>query len=139
MNKHIKNFLLIGLIFGGFGPIVAGIVLFILDLSNVDISLTGVDILMVVITTYLMAFVHAGSNEFHKVERFSLSKSMLFQFISIYVVYIIAYLLNDWLPFNLIGILIFTGLFIISYLIIFTIVHISVKKATVKLNNKINS
>ena len=139
MSKHVKNFIHTGLIFGGFGPIIAGIVLLILELANVEIVLNGIDILIMIISTYLMAFVHAASNEFHKVERFSLSKSMLLQFSSIYIVYSVSYIVNDWLPFNITTILIFTSIFVVAYLIIFIIVYISIKKATVKLNNKINS
>ena len=46
MNKYLKAFLHRGLIFGGFGPIVLGIVYWALDTSLADFSLTGNQLLL---------------------------------------------------------------------------------------------
>ena len=60
MNQHVKNYLLRGLIFGGFGPIVAGIVLFILHLTGVNVNMSGTEVFIAIISTYILAFVQAG-------------------------------------------------------------------------------
>ena len=77
MNRYLKNFLHRGLIFAGFGPVVAGIVFLILQLSGVNVTLSGANIFSTVISTYIIAFLHAGSSLFHEIESFSPAKAMI--------------------------------------------------------------
>ena len=51
MNSYLKNFLHRGLIFAGFGPIVAGIVLYIVSLRAASFSLSGLQILTAILST----------------------------------------------------------------------------------------
>ena len=62
---YFKEFLHRGLMFGGFGPIVAGIVYFAISLNIKDFSVSGAEILIATVSIYLLAFVHAGSSVFH--------------------------------------------------------------------------
>ena len=50
MNKNLKSFMHRGLIFAGFGPVVAGIVFLILDLSGVEVVLSGTNIFSAIIS-----------------------------------------------------------------------------------------
>lgn len=137
MNKHLKSFLQRGIAFGGFGPIIAGIVFLILGNTVTDFSLTGYQVFMAIISTYILAFVQAGASVFNQIEEWPLTKSLLCHFASIYVVYIGCYLINTWIPFEPMAVLIFTAIFVISYFVIWLIVFLSVKATTKKLNNRL--
>ena len=137
MKPFIKTFLLRGLIFSGLGPIVAGIVYLCLDLSNVDVTISGKEVFMGILTTYIIAFVHAGSSAFNEIEKWGKAKALLCQLSCIYVIYLVGYLINNWIPFDFKVILIFTVALIVGYLIIWFTIYFIVKKYTKKLNEKL--
>ena len=135
--KKLKDFLLRGLIFGGFGPIVFGIICLFISLDEVT-SFTGIDIFCAILSTYLLAFIHAGASVFNQIEEWSLAKTTGVHFLTLYVIYIVCYLINRWIPFNWAVIGIFTGIFAGLYLIIWLIVYLIVKKTTKQMNIKLN-
>ena len=134
MNQYVKNYLFRGLMFGGFGPMVAGIVLWIVQLTGVEVVLTGGEVLLAVVSTYILAFVQAGSSVFNQIEGWPIAKSMGVHFLSLYVVYVACYLLNAWIPFAWEVIAIFTAIFIAVYLVIWITVYLIIKKTSKKLN-----
>ncbi len=137
MNIYVKRFLHRGLLFGGFGPIVAGIVFFILSITLDDFSLTGTQVLLAIVSTYLLAFIQAGVSVFNQIEHWSIGKSLLFHFISLYLAYSICYVANSWIPFEPMVLVIFTAIFVISYLAIWLTVYFIVRATRKKLNKKI--
>ena len=137
MNCYVKEYIKRGLIFSGLGPIVAGIVYVCIEKSGIDLKLSGTEVLLAIISTYIMAFVQAGSSTFNTIESWGKAKALLFQMTSIYVVYIGGYLINKWIPFDWIVILIFTVSFVIGYLIVWFTVYFFVKKESNKLNLKL--
>ena len=136
MNKDLKEFLHRGLIFSGFGPVILGIVYFILHFT-LKITLTGMEVFNGIISTYLLAFVHAGVSIFPQKEEWSVPKVMAVHLSLLYVAYLVCYLINSWLEFSWITILIFTAVFIVIYLVIWLIVLLITKKTTKKLNSKL--
>ena len=137
MNPYVKTFLHRGLMFSGLGPIIAGIVYLSIELSGTRLNLTGVEIFLAILTTYIIAFVQAGSSVFNEIEKWGKAKSALFQMTSIYVVYVIGYLINRWIPLDYKIILIFTGIFVGGYLTILLTVYLITKKVSNKLNEKL--
>lgn len=137
MNIHFKNFLHRGLIFGGSGPIVAGIVFYCISLSLDSFSLTGAQALLAIISTYLLAFLQAGASVFNQIEHWSVPKSLLCHFATIYTAYTVCYLINTWIPFKLWVIIIYTLIFILIYAVIWLTVYICTKKTQQKLNEKL--
>ena len=137
MNKYLKQFFLRGLMFGGFGPIIAGIIYFCISLSIDNFALTGLEVLLGIISTYILAFVHAGVSVFNQIENWPIAKSLLLHMGTLYIAYILCYLVNSWIPFEPTVLLIFTGIFIAAYLIIWAIVYFSVKATTKKFNKKL--
>lgn len=135
MNKYLKEFLHRGLIFGGFGPIVLGIIFFILSKKIDDFSLDGSEVLLGIISTYLLAFVQAGVSVFNQVEHWSVPKSLLCHFGSLYAVYVFFYVVNSWIPFEWGVIGIFTAIFVVTYFIIWFTVYFIVKSTKKKLNS----
>lgn len=137
MNIYVKMFLHRGLIFSGFGPIVAGIIYLVLEATGTHLNLTGFDVFLAILTTYIMAFVQAGSSVFNAIEKWGKAKSLLCQMTSIYVVYIIGYSVNHWIPFRLDIILIFTISFVTMYLAVWFTVYFLMRKESKKLNEKL--
>ena len=137
MNRYVKSFFHRGLMFGGFGPIICGIIFCIISLNNNDFSVDGKQIMIAVLSTYILAFVHAGASVFNQIDEWPVAKSLLFHLGSLYVVYTVCYLLNSWIPFDFKVILIFTVCFVLLYLLIWFCVYIAVKSAEKYLNSKL--
>lgn len=139
MNKTLKNFLHRGLIFGGFGPIVLGIIYAVLETMVEAFVLNGKQILIAIISIYILAFLQAGASVFNQIEEWSIPKAMLCHFSIIYAAYVGCYLINNWIPFDAVVLLIFTAIFITLYLIIWFTVYLSIRLASKKLNKQIGS
>lgn len=125
------------MLFGGFGPIIAGIVYLILSLTLDDFSLDGTDVFMAIISTYLLAFLQAGASVFNQIEEWSVAKSLLCHFATIYVAYVGCYLLNFWIPFEPMVIVIFTAIFTVTYFIIWLSIFAAIKVTSKKMNAKL--
>lgn len=137
MNKYLKMFLHRGLIFAGFGPVITGIVYFIISKCIDNFSVSGDEMLFVIISTYILAFVHSGASVFNQIEEWPITKSMLFHFSTLYAAYMVCYLFNDWIAFDLAVIGIFTAVFVIGYFAVWAIVLISMKLTEKRLNARL--
>ena len=126
-----------GLMFGGFGPIIMGIIYAIAEKTAAGFSLNGMEVLIATVSIYVLAFVQAGSSVFHQVESWSTAKSAFCQLGVLYLTYVGCYLLNSWIPFRLSVVLLFTAIFAAGYFVIWLTVAISVKLVSRKLNAKI--
>ena len=133
-----RDFFLRGCMFGGLGPVVLGIVYVILHHTLEDLTLTGTQVFLGILSTYVLAFIHAGSGVFHKIESWSPGKSCLCQLSLLYAAYVLCYALNDWLPFEPLAIAIFTAIFVGGYGLICLIVYLSVHAAAKKLNQSLH-
>ena len=137
MKKYVKDFILRGLVAAGFGPIVAGIVYIVISMSIDNFTLTAGEVFLAIISTYILAFLQAGATVFNQIEHWPLLKSTFFHFITIYVAYVGCYLINSWIPFDLVFLAIFTAIFIAIYLVIWAIVYTTIKSTIKKLNSKL--
>ena len=137
MNKHLKNFLHRGLIFGGLGPIILGIIFFCIDLGGTDLNLGGGDVLLAIVSTYLIAFVQAGASVFNQIEEWPITKSLLCHFSSIFAVYSFAYIVNAWIPFEPLVLLIFCLIFALIYFTVWITVYLCVRAHTKRLNSRL--
>jgi len=137
MNNYVKQFLHRGMLFGGFGPIIAGIVYFILSLTITGFSLSGKEMLLAIVSTYLLAFLQAGASVFNQIEHWPITKSLACHFFTVYIAYSLCYLLNTWIPFEPMVLAIFTGIFIVAYAIIWITVYLCVRATRNQLNAKL--
>jgi len=137
MKKYVKEFMHRGLMFGGFGPIVVGIVYAIIWEIETDFSLSGAEVLLAIVSTYLLAFLQAGATVFNQIEHWSLPKSLLCHFITLYLAYSLCYIANTWIPFEPAVLLIFSGIFVAIYFVIWFTVYFIVKNTSKKFNEKI--
>ena len=130
MNKYVKEFLHRGLMFSGLGCIIAAIILCFED----GIAHDGKTVLAAIVSTYFLAFIHAGTSVFHTVESWSAVKSAFFQLLTLYVSYLACYALNSWLTLSFAVIGVFTLAFVGGYLVIWLAVYLSVKSTGKELN-----
>lgn len=137
MNKHIKDFLLRGMSFGGFGPVIAGIVYLIVSKTVDNFALSGAEVFIAIVSTYLLAFLQAGASVFNQIENWPPAKSLLCHFVTLYVAYVGCYLLNSWIPFEPTVLLIFTAIFVVSYFMIWGIVYLAVRATSKKFNHNL--
>ena len=137
MNKYVKDFLIRGLLFGGFGPIIAGFVFMIIDFTGSNLVLEGWQIFLAIVTSYLLAFISAGASVFEQIEDWSTIKSMFIHCLTIYVIYLATYLINSWIPLKWEVILIFSIGVIGGFLLIWLIVYIINKECSKSLNKKL--
>lgn len=139
MKKYFFEFCKRGITFGALGPLVLGIVYTIIDFCGVRLDLSGWQFLVAIISTYVLAFIQAGSSVFEQIEEWSIIKSLFIHMLSIYLIYLITYLINSWIPFHWVVIIIFSAAVIITFLIIWLIVYALTNIQKNKLNSKINS
>ena len=139
MNQNLKKFLIRGVAFSGLGPIVAGFVYMMLDISGVIVEVNGFDFFKAVVTSYIMAFVHAGSTIFPQIDSWSKPKAMGLMFLCLFTVYTIGYLINGWIPFSWTVIAIYTTCFVVGYLVIWTVAFFSSRTLSKRLNEKLNA
>lgn len=136
MNKYLKEFFYRGLIFAGFGPVILGIIFAIIETTQEGFSLGGYEVLIAIASTYLLAFVQAGASVFNQIESWPIAKSLFCHFGSIYLAYVLCYIVNTWIPFEIMAVIIFTAIFLVVYAVIWLTVYFIVKASEKKLNAK---
>ncbi len=139
MKTYVKEFFHRGLVFGGFGPIVLGIIYAILENTVDGFSFTGWDVCIAILSIYLLAFVQAGASVFNQIEEWSLPKSLGCHFAVLYVAYVGCYLLNRWIPFDIRVVAIFTAVFAVLYFVIWFTVFLIVRHTGYQLNKTLNT
>ena len=116
-----------GLMFSGFGALIVAAVS----------SLEGAEAARVftsVASGWLLAFVVAGCSVFYQVESWGLAKATFLHIVSLYVAYLACYLLNGWLAASWQTVGIFTAIFAVCYLVIWSVVYLCVRNTAKKLN-----
>ena len=134
MKKFLKEFLLRGLICAGAGPTVLAIIYGILGATGVADSFSPKEVCLGILTITILAFIAAGMTAIYKQEQLPLPMMILIHGGALYIAYILTYLINGWLQSALIPILIFTGIFIAGYALIWLIIYFVEKAKTEKLN-----
>lgn len=134
MKKFISEFLRRGLTACGFGPIILAIVYMILQQTANVQTITVNQVCVGIFSITLLAFIAGGMNAVYQIERLPLMVSILFHGIVLYISYLATYILNNWLEWGLTSILVFTGIFIVAYLVIWAIIYSVIRKNTKQLN-----
>ena len=136
-TRPVRDFFFRGLLFGGFGPIIAGIVFLVLHFTLKDLTLTGLQVFTTIVSTYLLAFVHAGASVFNQIESWPLAKSTLCHFGLLYIAYVLCYVINSWIPFEPLVLGIFTAIFAVGYAVIWLAVYVSIRVTVKRLNRSL--
>ena len=134
MKKFVLEFLRRGFIAAGLGPIVLAIVYLILKQSAAIDTLTVNQVCIGIFSLSALAFIAGGMNAIYQVERMPLMTAILIHGGTLYIGYLGTYLLNDWLDFGVIPIIVFTAIFVVGYIVIWAIIYSIIRRNTAKLN-----
>ena len=137
MKKYVKEFLHRGLLCMGFGPLVLAIVFAILSLCGVVQTLAVSEMVLGIFTITVMAFVAAGVSVVYKIEELPLLYAILIHGVTLYVDYLAIYLVNGWLKDGATPLIVFTVVFVLGFLLTWTIVYLFIRKDIEKINRKI--
>ena len=134
MKKFVLEFLRRGLIAAGIGPIVLAIVYLILQQTAAVETLSANQVCIGIFSITALTFIAGGMNAIYQIERLPLMLAILIHGGVLYVGYLGTYLLNDWLDFGILPMIVFTAIFVVGYIIIWVIIYSIIKKNTMKLN-----
>ena len=134
MKKIIEEFFRRGLIACGFGPIVLAIIYLILQKNGVLETLTVNQVSIGIFSITALAFIAGSMNTLYQIERLPLMVAILIHGVVLYFTYLGTFLINDWLELGLIPFLIFTGAFVVGYLVIWVIIYSIISKRAATLN-----
>ena len=134
MKRIVLEFFRRGLIACGFGPIVLAILYLILQhQANLE-TLTVNQVCLGIFSLSALAFIAGGMNVIYQIERLPLMVAILIHGGVLYISYLGTYLINDWLEWGVTPILVFSGIFVLGYLVIWAIIYSIIKRNTEKLN-----
>lgn len=139
MKKFWKEFLFRGLICASGGPIILAIIYGILGATGTAEHFSPREVCTGIFTITLLAFIAAGMTAIYQVEQLPLPSMILLHGGALYIAYILTYLINGWLQNSLIPILVFTGIFVVCYAIIWLVIYLVEKAKTNKINSMLNS
>ena len=134
MKKFVLEFLRRGLIASGIGPIVLAIVYLILQKTNAVETLSVNQVCIGIFSITALAFIAGGMNAIYQIERLPLMVAILIHGGILYISYLVTYLLNDWLDFGALPIIVFSAVFVVGYIVIWAIIYSIIKRNTAKLN-----
>ena len=134
MKRFVLEFLRRGFIASGIGPIVLAIVYLIVKQSTSIDTLTVDQVCVGIFSLTALAFIAGGMNVIYQVERLPLMTAILIHGGVLYIGYLVTYLLNDWLDFGIIPIIVFSVIFVVGYIVIWAIIYSIIKRTTTNLN-----
>lgn len=134
MKKFWKEFLFRGLICASGGPIVLAILYGILGATGAVEYFSPSEVCMGILTITLLAFIAAGMTAIYQIEQLPLPTMILLHGGALYIAYMLTYLINGWLQKSLVPILIFSGIFIACYAVIWLIIYCVERAKAEKLN-----
>lgn len=134
----VKEFFKIGSMSAGGGPLILAIIYWILWTAGVAESLSVPQAVLGILTSLVLAFIAGGISVIYRIEKLPLMWASLLHASILYLDYLIIYLVNGWISSALVPILIFTGIFIAGYFIIWCIVSYSIKCSIRKMNEKLS-
>lgn len=134
MKQFVQEFFRRGMIACGFGPLVLAALYLILHHSGSLESLTVSEVCIGIFSLSALAFLAGGMNTLYQIERLPLMVAIFIHGSVLYGGYLVAYLLNGWLEWSVIPLLVFTGIFIIGYLVIWAVIYSIIRRDAEKIN-----
>ena len=134
MKKHVVELIRRGMMAAWGGPVILAIIYACLGSNGVVETLTVKEVCMGILSSAVMAFIAAGIPVVYQVEQLPLPMAILIHCGVLYLDCILVYLINGWLPGQRKHILIFTGIFLVCYAIIWLIIYCIEKSKAKKLN-----
>lgn len=134
MKQFWKDFLFRGLVSAAGGPLVLAIIYGILGATGEVTSLTPQEVCLGILSITLLAFTVAGMTAIYQVEKLPLASAILIHGGVLYATYLLIYLINGWLQRGIVPIMVFTGIFLVVYILIWVIIYCTERAKIRKLN-----
>lgn len=134
MRKFVLEFLRRGFAACGMGPIILAILYLILQQTAAIDTLTVNQVCIGIFSITALAFIAGGMNAIYQIERLPLMVAILIHGSVLYISYLGTYLLNDWLVWGVMPIVVFSAIFVVGYVVIWAIIYSITKRSTEKLN-----
>ena len=134
MKKFASAFVLRGLIAMGIGPVVLATVYLILKHADAIDTLTVDEVCIGIFSLSILAFIAGGMNAIYKIEHVPLLTAILIHGGVLYIGYLVTYLLNDWLDRGVTPLVVFTSIFVVGYIVIWTVIYSIARRDTARLN-----
>ena len=137
MKKIVLEFIHRGMIACGLGPIILAVFYLIMHNHAVIESLSVHQVCVGIFSLSALAFIAGGMNVIYQVERLPLMRAVLIHGCVLYVCYLATYLINGWLEQGITPILVFSGIFVLGYFVIWAIIYCVVRGKTQKINEQL--
>ena len=134
MKRYILDFIHRGLVACGIGPVVLAVIYWILQQQGLIQMLTVNEVCLGIVSIEALAFIAGGMNVIYQMERLPLMAAIFIHGIVLYISYLVTYLMNGWMEWGTTPLLVFTGVFVIGYLLIWVIIYYIIRRKTMKLN-----
>ena len=134
MKRNILEFSRRGFSACGSGPMVLAILYLILHRQGLIQTLTVDQVCTGIFSLSALAFIAGGMNVIYRIEQVPLMWAILIHGSVLYGSYLGTYLLNGWLDWGTTPILIFSGIFVFGYLIIWAVIYSIIKRKTARIN-----
>ena len=134
MKRIVLDFIRRGLAACGFGPLILAAIYLMLQGQGLLEVLTVQEVCMGIYTLAALAFIAGGMNVLYQIERLPLMAAVTIHGSVLYVSYMATYLLNGWLEWGTMPVLVFSGIFVIGYLAIWAGIYAVIKRSTERLN-----
>ena len=138
MKKFFSDFFHRGLVAAAFGPPVLAVVYWILGSTGAVENFSPGEAALGIVTIELLALVVGGMSTIYQQEQLSLATAIAIHGGVLYVTYILIYLINGWLQRQLMPILVFSGIFITCYALIWLFIYLFNKRKTMKINQNLH-
>lgn len=137
MKLYLKEVVKRGLIGASIGPVLYGFIIYILYLCNLPLSLSAPAIFLSIFSTFIMGFAAGGTSVIPEIETISPLLQAVIHGSLLYVVYLSFCLINFWIPFHWLSILMFTGIFFFVFLFSWILTYFVILYQTKKLNQRL--
>ena len=134
MKQNILVFFRRGFVACGFGPLVLVVFYLILQHNGAIETLTVHQVCLGIFSLSALAFIAGGMNVLYQIERLPLMVAILIHGGVLYISYLATYLLNGWLAWGAAPILVFTGIFLLGYVLIWLVIYSITRRNTARVN-----
>lgn len=137
MKKYILDFFRRGAMACGVGPLALAVLYLIIYGWGGAATLTGSQVSVGIFSITVLAFLAGGLNVVYQIDRLPLLVAIFIHGAVLYGAYLVTYLLNGWLEWGALPILIFSGIFVVGYIVIWIIISSIIKRNTRQINEKL--
>ena len=134
MKRYMLEFLRRGLAAWGLGPMVLAVLYLVLQWQGVVEMLTVREVCLGIFSLSALAFIAGGMNVIYQIEQLPLMVAIFLHGGVLYLSYLATYLVNGWLSGGVAPILVFTGIFVEGYFVIWAVIYSVNKRRTEGLN-----